>query len=256
MHGLLRRRPSASMAVACLALFVALGGVGYAAVTINGKNIKNGTITGKKLKGNTLTGRQINEGRLGSVPAAARATTAASADNATNAVNAQNAANATNAANAANATNAANAANAASLNGAQVRRIDFRRTPDNQTTTILDNFFGLTIQATCESGGGQNLVAFAENDSSSRAAIRLTRVLSTLEADGSNVVQQNQDSDVPPGGGFVELSDNNTGNAVVTLVYSTEAGAHVTVVVNITENPFQAGTNDCLIGGTATGLGA
>ena len=48
------RRPSPSMSVALVALFVALGGTGYAAVKINGKNIKKGTISGKKLKNRTL----------------------------------------------------------------------------------------------------------------------------------------------------------------------------------------------------------
>jgi hypothetical protein len=37
----LLRRPSPSMAVALIALFVALGGTGYAALTITGKNVKN-----------------------------------------------------------------------------------------------------------------------------------------------------------------------------------------------------------------------
>jgi hypothetical protein len=58
------------MAVALLALFVALGGSGYAAVTLNGKNIKNGTIAGKKLKRNTVTGRQVRESTLATVPSA------------------------------------------------------------------------------------------------------------------------------------------------------------------------------------------
>jgi hypothetical protein len=50
-------------AIALLALFVALGGTGYAAATINGKLIKNGTIGGKKLKKDTLGGRQVKESK-------------------------------------------------------------------------------------------------------------------------------------------------------------------------------------------------
>jgi len=63
-------RVSPSMAVALLALFVALGGTGYAAAKLNGRNIVNGSITGKKLKRNTLGGRQIRESSLGKVPSA------------------------------------------------------------------------------------------------------------------------------------------------------------------------------------------
>jgi hypothetical protein len=59
------------MAVALLALFVALGGTGYAAARINGRTITDRSISGAKLKRNTLTGRQIDESRLGRVPSAA-----------------------------------------------------------------------------------------------------------------------------------------------------------------------------------------
>src|SRR3954463_8009632 len=82
--------PSPAMAIALLALFVALAGTGYAAVKVNGKNIKNKTIAGKKLKNrtitgaklksNTLTGKQIKESKLATVPKAAAATTAGTAN--------------------------------------------------------------------------------------------------------------------------------------------------------------------------------
>jgi hypothetical protein len=80
------------MVVALIALFVALGGSSYAALTINGKNIKNKSIAGKKLKNrtitqkkvkkNTLGGTVINESKLGQVPSAANADNAANAANA------------------------------------------------------------------------------------------------------------------------------------------------------------------------------
>jgi hypothetical protein len=41
-------------AVAYLALFAALGGSAYAAVTVTGKNIKDGTITGRDIKNRSL----------------------------------------------------------------------------------------------------------------------------------------------------------------------------------------------------------
>ena len=81
-------------AIALLALFIALGGTGYAATKLNGKNIRKHTISGAALKNNTLTGKQIKESTLGTVPTAAHANTADSATNATNAANAGNAANA------------------------------------------------------------------------------------------------------------------------------------------------------------------
>ncbi|HEY7119179.1 MAG TPA: hypothetical protein VH475_21495, partial [Tepidisphaeraceae bacterium] len=75
-------------AIALLALFVALGGTGYAASKFNGKNIRRHTISGTALKNNTLTGKQIKESKLGTVPNATHAGTADSATSATTAANA------------------------------------------------------------------------------------------------------------------------------------------------------------------------
>ncbi len=45
--------------VATLALFVALGGTGYAALTVTGKNVRNGSLTGKDIKNKSLTKKDI-----------------------------------------------------------------------------------------------------------------------------------------------------------------------------------------------------
>ncbi|MFL5845986.1 MAG: hypothetical protein ACJ762_14960 [Solirubrobacteraceae bacterium] len=50
-------------AVAYLALFVALGGSAYAAVTVTGANVKNGSLTGRDVRNNSLTGADVK--RLG-----------------------------------------------------------------------------------------------------------------------------------------------------------------------------------------------
>jgi hypothetical protein len=56
-----------------LAVFIALGGSSYAAVRLNGANIKHRSIPGTKLKRNSLTGAEVRESRLGRVPRAAMA---------------------------------------------------------------------------------------------------------------------------------------------------------------------------------------
>ncbi|MEX2107712.1 MAG: hypothetical protein WD827_02350 [Solirubrobacterales bacterium] len=73
MRTLKSKRPSPAMLVALTALIVALAGTAYAAQTINGGAIKKQTIGGGKLKKKTLTGFQINTNKLGTVPAAKRA---------------------------------------------------------------------------------------------------------------------------------------------------------------------------------------
>jgi len=86
-----RRLLSFSNVVACLALFIALGGSVYAAGKISGKQIKRNSlpgnrikpktipsnrikpksITGRQVKADSLTGTQINEKTLAGVSAAA-----------------------------------------------------------------------------------------------------------------------------------------------------------------------------------------
>jgi hypothetical protein len=106
--------------IAMVALFAALGGVSYAAATIDGKDIVNGTVTGKKLKQGTITGSKvkadsiggpkIKESTLGQVPSAVKADSATSADSATTAKSAVDAQNAVNAQSAQSAVNAETAA--------------------------------------------------------------------------------------------------------------------------------------------------
>jgi hypothetical protein len=76
------RRPSPAMVVACIALFVAMGGVSYGVAagfidsreiknnTIRGKDVKNGALTGKEFKRDSVGGLTVNESRLGVVPSA------------------------------------------------------------------------------------------------------------------------------------------------------------------------------------------
>ena len=80
--------PSPAMIVACVALFVALGGTSYAAIVlpansvgtkqikknaVTGAKIKNATLTGAKIKDASLTGADIVAASLGKVPSAASA---------------------------------------------------------------------------------------------------------------------------------------------------------------------------------------
>lgn len=93
----MRDRLTYSNVVATLALFIALGGTGYAAATITSSDIKNRTIKGGDVRKNTLGGTEINESKLRTVPRARRAQTSASADISKNADSATQANNALNA---------------------------------------------------------------------------------------------------------------------------------------------------------------
>ncbi len=75
-------RINPSLLISMVALFVALGGVSYAAATIGSaqiknnsvrsKDVKNGDLRGKDLKANTIGGSRVLESSLGKVPSAAK----------------------------------------------------------------------------------------------------------------------------------------------------------------------------------------
>jgi hypothetical protein len=109
VKSLLRRRPSPALVIACIALFVSLGGVSYGVATgfidsreiqnntirskdvrnstvrtedirnneVRGFDIRNSSIQGRDVAFNTLTGADIEESSLGKVPAATAADSAA-----------------------------------------------------------------------------------------------------------------------------------------------------------------------------------
>jgi hypothetical protein len=68
--------------MATLAVFVALGGTGYAMTQTDGTTIVLRSIPGDRLKRDTVTGREIRESKLGVVPKAKSAESATSADKA------------------------------------------------------------------------------------------------------------------------------------------------------------------------------
>ena len=110
-----RRRPSPTLVIACLALFVALGGTVLAATKIDGRTIRvkslpgnrlevgslpgnrleKGTIPGSRLAPRSVKGNQIDVETLGQVPTAAHADSADTARHAQTATAADHAAEAT-----------------------------------------------------------------------------------------------------------------------------------------------------------------
>jgi hypothetical protein len=111
VKSILRRRPSPALVIACIALFLSLGGVSYGVATgfidsreiknnsitsadvrnntlrtfdirnneVRGFDIRNSTIQGRDVAFNTLGGADINEASLGKVPSATAADSATTA---------------------------------------------------------------------------------------------------------------------------------------------------------------------------------
>ena len=59
------RAPSPAMVVACVALFVSLGGVSYAVATIDSADIVNGSIRNRDFKDGTLRGNEAKPDGFG-----------------------------------------------------------------------------------------------------------------------------------------------------------------------------------------------
>lgn len=57
-------RPTAANVLSFLALFVALGGTSYAAVTITGRNVKNSSLTGADVRNSSLTTSDVKNHSL------------------------------------------------------------------------------------------------------------------------------------------------------------------------------------------------
>jgi hypothetical protein len=88
-----RRRPSAAMVVAIVALIVAASGTAVAATQlVSGDSlIKKNSLSGNRLRNRSVAGGKIKLGSLGTVPKAAHASSADTATDATNATNATSA---------------------------------------------------------------------------------------------------------------------------------------------------------------------
>jgi hypothetical protein len=134
--------PSPALVISLIALFVALGGTGYAAVKLNGKNIKSKSISGTKLKNRTITagkvkkdgldGSVIAESKLGKVPSAGTADSATTATTATSA---------------GTASFASSAGNANSTAGLSLRRFSYDTTGGSDVE--LASLGGLRLSVTC-----------------------------------------------------------------------------------------------------------
>ena len=74
----LRHHLTYANVMSTLAVFIALGGSSYAAVTLSGSKLKHRSVPGAKLKRNSITNLEVRESRLGRVPRASSADLAAS----------------------------------------------------------------------------------------------------------------------------------------------------------------------------------
>jgi hypothetical protein len=219
------RLPSPALVIACVALFVSLGGVSYGVATgfidsrelknntirskdvrnntlrtfdvrnneIRGFDIRNSTVQGRDVAFNTLTGADVSEGTLDKVP------TAGTADTATT------------------------AGSAGSVGGVSMRRFNYAGEAGSDFVEVL-NFGGLRLEARCQAPSDLEVRATPANAESELA--------STFTA-------------VPP------LVVDGAGAGVIALVNPDGVTATVQALAVEDPNDVQGTTNDCGFSGIA-----
>jgi hypothetical protein len=235
VKSILRRRPSPALVVACIALFVSLGGVSYGFATgsidsreiknnsvssadirnntirtfdirnnsIRGFDIRNSTIQGRDVALNTLTGADISEKDLAQVPSAAKA------DDAT------------------------------TVGGFAVHKLFARLASGSGIQPIHQGGF-FALGASCVAGN---------------AALQLDQVVgapvtnaSWQSINGADAPDFGSDTDLQPGDAHDLLNGGTDGTATVTV--SAGDGRVATVVVAAQSAPAFPGDNVCAFRGT------
>ena len=174
MSGASRRRPSAALIVAVIAVVVALTGTAVAGpdaqfarkLVIDGGSIKLHSIPASALKNHSITALQLDAAKLGTIPHARLADLATRATNATTAVNATNAINATNASTAANAGQLGGAPASSYLLGSKLLRWNFHMNKGDAPHPF-GPFGPVTFTGTCAADGAKTKAALGVTTSQS-----------------------------------------------------------------------------------------
>lgn len=163
----LRARLTYSNVAATLALFIALGGTGYAAAKITSGDIKNRTIQPRDVRRNALGGGVIDESKLRAVPTAQRALTADEAASAQSALLADVATNA----------NALGGQAAGSFERSS--RVQFARAPatpagvPNEQVLLSWPAMGVELTSSSDGCGGGDLQFAVKNTKVSGPAVQI-----------------------------------------------------------------------------------
>jgi hypothetical protein len=234
VKSILSRRPSPALVIACIALFVSLGGVSYGVATgfidsreiknnqvrssdlrnnsirtfdirnneVRGFDIRNSTVQGRDVALNTLTGADISEQDLAKVPSAAAADTATTAG---------------------------------SVGGVTPKAFGYAAETGTGFVPVLD-LGGLTLEARCAAGP---LLEVRANPAVAN---------SEISSDFPNFVA---DLDFDPGDNLLVVTD--PGDGLGAIVFAASDGRVVTVHALTREetNGVRGTTNDCGFFGVA-----
>ena len=228
-----RFKPSPAMAVACLALFMSLGGVSYGLATgsIDSREIKNNTIRTQDLRNNQVRGRDVRNSSLGGADVARdRLLGADIRESSLGTVPRANVAN--------SSAKAPHAGSAGSVGGVTFRKFSYAAQTGAGFSAVLD-FGGLLLEAECQADGDLRVRG---NPSAGLAGSEL----STLGFTGG-------DSSFNPGDSSTVVAETDATTAG-TIAFVAPNGGTVTIDAHAVEdaNDVQGTTNDCGFFGIAS----
>jgi hypothetical protein len=232
---------SPALVIACLALFLSLGGVSYGVATgfidsreirnntvastdlrnnslrtqdirnneVRGFDIRNSSIQGRDVAFNTITGADISESSLAKVPSA---------------------------------TQADSATDASTVGGIRVQKFFAKPAPGAPTTEIF-RAPGFAIAGGCEGGGGAVLLVDQLPGTPATNAALAGTGDTTADTFVVHSASLGADLDLVPG---------TNGSATGTLTLSTTSGAVTTIVYAAQASPAFAGEGVCAVRGTVT----
>jgi hypothetical protein len=216
MTRIARWRPSPALVIACIALFLALGGVSYGLATgsidsreiknntVRSRDVRNGGVLGRDLKRATVRAREVRESSLGTVP------------------------------------------RSDSVDGHNLARIDWRVPAGTPTRTILA-IGGLFVNATCTPTGNLNLTATTAFNNS------MAHVGSVSAAGDNATYADSNDLDIGENVNMVPAADTRV-KATMTYVAATGSVVDVSYLAQEQSNGLGS-TNDCFVVGRATQSG-
>jgi hypothetical protein len=143
-----------------------------------------------------------------------------------------------------NATGVATGLNADRVDNTDAGRVDFRAAAGTAVTDVL-NLGGLILRASCSAGPDLQVLA--------DTTVLNSTIHISWNRDPANQPFYRDDNDFDPGDNFQIMSAGNDDRAQGTLVYSSPAGSHVSVIFQSEEGDAFGGTVNCLFAGTAQG---
>jgi hypothetical protein len=231
----IRKRITYANVMSSIAVFLVLGGASaYAAKKIGSNEIKGNSITTGKLKKNAVTaskiksnsittakikngavtGPKVNVTTLGKVPSATTADTAGTAGTANN------------------------------VNGIHAQKVFFVAGKNTGTTTIF-SAAGLTLHASCDAAGDLNVTGSTSVDNSE--IYESGNYTSTYEGNYDDNFDVGDTENVGE-----NIGDGTQEEVQGQLVYSTSAGAVVTIQFSLNDSEqAYGGNNQCSVAGIA-----